>query len=177
MIHEDFIDCPFPCQTLGYCTRKSFLAIDRGEVMKAGLVMAVRTDAFDITQRKGVYPAAAREWLNDEYRDATLEVINRNGVEVDLMMECYEATDEQIDNGTAEIWEEALREFFRTNACSQPQIAGHVFVTEKWHRQFATMASVIGVSYPEKSRWWPRIIDGEYVDPRVANTNAAPNTD
>lgn len=164
------------CHLLEYCTRTSFLALDQGEVTNAEIVRAVRFTTYEATQTETVMPSEVREWLNDKYRDAELTIINRNGIETDLPMECFEPRDARIDNGTAEKWDEALREFFRTNACSPPRQNCHVFVTQKWHRQFVTMASVVGVSFPNKSRWWPRIINGQYVDPRVANTNRAPKT-
>lgn len=170
-------DCQInACRNLGICSRIAFLVVKPEEVQNKNFVRHVRLTTSKATQENGIAPSQMPDFLNDKYRDAKLKVINRNHVEVDLGMEHLEASDHDIDTDRAKKVLEDLREFFRNNAFNPPQGNRRVFVTQRWHLQFATMASVIGVSYPDQSRWWPRIINGDFVDPRVANDNRPPET-
>lgn len=169
--------CPNACRHLGVCTKNWFLRVEIDELCQPEIVRQIRSTTVDVTRAEGVKPTKVRDWLNDKYRDSRVHAINAAHHPVSLDMGCLEATDAELDAGLGEKNDEALREFFRTNACSQPRNGGRLFVTKRWHQQFVTMASVVGVSYPKRSQWWPRVRNGTYVDPRVANDNHPPRTE
>ena len=143
------------------------------ELIHAEIVRAVRMTVYGAAMAKHIKPMGCRSWLYDELWRARVQIIDRRSHKIVPDMDSFEPSDAQIDNGTAAIFDERLRDFFRGNACSAPR-GGRVFVTKRWHRQFAIMATIIGASHPEEVQWWPRVIDGDYVDPRIANDNHPP---
>lgn len=168
-------DCPLSaCRALGFCTKKHFLQASVSEVPYQDFVRAVRYTTSLATFIEDITPSQMPDWLSDQYRDAKAKMIDAKGREAELDLSIFEATDEDIDAGRAKDVLEDFREFFRNNAFNAPRGNYRVFVTKKWHKHFATMASVVGVAYPEHSRWWPRVIKGQLIDPRVANDNCPP---
>lgn len=163
-------DFRFECSAM-----TSFLAVGLAELGRSEIVRVIRRDTFIITSAKGIKPSKCREWLNNEYRDSKPQVVDFFNKAIELDMSCFEPSDDEIDLGRANSFDEALREFFRSNACCPPHNRCRMFVTARWHRHFMTMASIVGVSHPEVSQWWPRIIGGKYFDPRVANNNRPPS--
>lgn len=171
--------CPFhqscdqSCRHLGVCTKRWFLQVRAEDVKKTEHVRAVRETVSKLTRGKNVKPARCRNWLYDLLWELRVQPVNQNREPVEPDMDDFEPTDEIIDNDLVPLFDERQREFFRVNACSEPN-PGLVFVTARWHTQFATMATIVGAYCPDESQWWPRVINGQYVDPRVANDNRSP---
>lgn len=174
MICPKVNQCKNACRRLGYCTRKFFLTVSEGELAHPSIVGAVRTTTYLAANVNGITPSRCRDWLIDKYRDAKVQIINAAHVPVELNLDHFDATDDEIDAETVKVFEERLREFFRSNVRMPPHGHGPLFVTATWKPHFVTMASIIGASYPSVSQWWPRVIGGKYVDPRVANDNRPP---
>lgn len=161
------------CRHLGYCTKTRFLQLHAKELVHSEIVRAARLTVYRVTNAKNIKPMGCRDWLYDELWKARVQTVNRKGHPVEPDMDCFEPSDAEIDNGMAHTFDERLRDFFRSNACNPPS-GGRVFVTKRWHRHFTTMATIIGASHPEVAQWWPRMIDGKYVDPRAANDDRPP---
>ena len=170
---KNFADCTEACCHLGYCMKTAFLKFETEELVQPEIVRAVRRTVCELADAQNIKPLGCRDWLYRELWNAKVRIIDQGGRTVVPDMDCFEPTDDQIDDGAAWKFDERLREFFRSNACRAPQ-HGRVFVTKRWHRHFASMATIIGSSYPTESQWWPRVINGKYVDPNIANVNGPP---
>ena len=166
-------ECEHACPFIGYCSAKLFQILREEDLKRAEIVRAVRKTIFGVTQAEGVTPSRTRAWLYDKLWQIKVQPVNQNHKPVDFDTDCFEPTDEDIDKDVVPVFEERLREFFRTNAHSEPN-QGRVFVTSRWHTQFMSMATIVGSYRPDESQWWPRVINGEYVDPKVANLNRPP---
>ncbi|MEM1377069.1 MAG: hypothetical protein AAGG69_06740 [Pseudomonadota bacterium] len=171
-------DCPDPkfsaCRHLGFCTKKRFAAVSSADLNQSNIVSAIRQTTYELTANENVRPSGVRAWLCDKLWQQKVQSVDQFMRPLEPDLDYFEPTDEDIDNDRADIFDEQLREFFRVNACAAPRNIHSAFVTERWHPQFKCMATVVGVSHPERARWWPRVIRGQYIDPRVANDNRPP---
>lgn len=166
--------CERACGKLGYCVRTCFLALSEDELKHVEIIRAVRRTAFRCAEGRGIKPGGCREWMTNEYRDARVQIINACHQVIELDMRHFEPSDAEIDNDCAQQFEERLREFFRSNVRLPEYGSQRLFVTQKWRGHFIAFGTVLGASYPEESQWWPRVINGKYVDPNVANVNGPP---
>lgn len=158
------------CSALGFCTKALFLNVRPEEVSSAALVAAARATISEAARREGITSSGFHAWIVDKAWMNEVQIVNQNMRPVEVDLDCLEPTDEQIDTDQAEAALERLRDFFRSNFFAQTH-GGQVFVTARWHHQFASVATVIGACHPEESQWWPRKIKGEFIDPRAANDN------
>lgn len=136
----------------------------------AGFVVAARRTVSAAAERDGVKYPGCHQWILDKAWETKVQIVNQNEIPVEADLDCLEPTDPQIDNDEAETALLRLNDFFRSNFFT-PMRGGQVFVTARWRRQFACVATIIGACHPEESQWWPRKIRGNFVDPRVANDN------
>ena len=154
-----------------------FVALTVAEMFSSALVGAVRTSCAVIAVDEGLTPLGWLDWIPTAYANLNVKITDGFGFEVVLDTSIFEASDQQIDDDSADRWYEAVRTFFRVNTAAPARPNGVHFVTRSWQPHFCILGSVIGAHRPDLSASWPRQA-GIYRPPArlvAANDNHAPS--